>query len=64
MKLYLTFDEVGMLLDALKSNGVEKAEICIIGWNQKGHDGRYPQLFPLEESTGGEKALRELIKKG
>ncbi len=64
MDLWLTFDEIGMLLDALKSNGVEKAKICLVGWNQKGHDGRYPQLFPVEESAGGEEALRRLIKKG
>ena len=57
------FDRVGELLDELKKQGVEKAEICLVGWNVKGHDGRWPQIFPVCEEAGGEKKLRELIKK-
>ncbi len=64
MKLLNSFESVGLLLDAMKANGVEKAQVCLVGWNQKGHDGRYPQLFPVEESAGGEAELRKLIKKG
>ena len=63
MKVAVTFDRVGEVLDMLKKQGVEQAEICLVGWNRKGHDGRYPQLFPVEEQLGGEQKLRQLIKK-
>ena len=63
MKVAVTFDRVGDILDELKRQGVERAEICLVGWNQKGHDGRFPQVFPVEEQLGGESKLRQLIKK-
>ena len=63
MKAVVTFDRVGDILDAFKKAGVERAEICLVGWNQKGHDGRWPQIFPVEEGLGGEAKLRALIKK-
>jgi len=63
MKVTTTFDRVGDIVDSLKKAGVEKAEICLVGWNRKGHDGRYPQMFPVEPDLGGEAKLRALIKK-
>jgi len=63
MKAVVTFDRVGDILDAFKKAGIKRAEICLVGWNQKGHDGRWPQIFPVEESLGGEAKLRKLIKK-
>ena len=61
--VYVTFDRVCEIIDALKSKGVEKAELCLVGWNISGHDGRYPQIFPVEPKLGGEEKLRKLIKK-
>lgn len=63
MKIAVTFDRVGEILDEFKRQGVERAEICLVGWNQKGHDGRFPQVFPVEEQLGGEAKLRQLIQK-
>ncbi|HPA18480.1 MAG TPA: DUF5696 domain-containing protein [Verrucomicrobiae bacterium] len=63
MKVAVTFDRVGDILDAFEKAGVRRAEICLVGWNQKGHDGRWPQIFPVEETLGGEARLRPLIKK-
>ena len=63
MTVACDFDRVGDILDELKNKGVEKAEICLIGWNVKGHDGRWPQMFPVCEELGGEEKLRKLIKK-
>jgi hypothetical protein len=63
MKVAVTFDRVGDILDEFKRQGVERAEVCLVGWNQKGHDGRFPELFPVEEQLGGEAKLRRLIKK-
>ena len=57
------FDRVGDLLDELRRQGVEKAEICLVGWNVKGHDGRWPQAFPVCEEAGGEEKLRAVIQK-
>ena len=57
------FDRVGDLLDELKAQGVDKAEICLVGWNVKGHDGRWPQAFPVCQELGGEEKLRKLILK-
>ena len=61
--IYVTFDRVCEIIDALKAKGVEKAELCLVGWNISGHDGRYPQIFPVEPKLGGEEKLRKLIKK-
>lgn len=63
MKAVVTFDRVGEILDEFKRQGVAAAEVCLVGWNQKGHDGRWPQVFPVEEALGGEKRLRALIQK-
>jgi hypothetical protein len=63
MKVAMTFRQVGDLLDELQTQGIDKAQICLVGWNQKGHDGRWPQVFPVEEALGGESDLRELIGK-
>lgn len=61
MHVACTFDRVGDVADALKSGGVDKAEICLVGWNIGGHDGRFPQIFPPDPSLGGEERLRVLI---
>lgn len=57
------FERVEKLLDKFKERGIEKAEICLVGWNAKGHDGRWPQCFPVCEELGGEEKLRSLITK-
>lgn len=62
MVISCTFDRMKELIDEFKNQGIKKAEFCLIGWNLKGHDGRYPEMFPVEESLGGEGKLRELIK--
>lgn len=63
MKVAITFDRVAEILDEFKRQGIRRAEVTLVGWNRKGHDGRYPQLFPVEEQLGGEAKLRQLIVK-
>lgn len=58
-----TFDDVIRVMEAYKKAGVNKAEICLVGWNMKGHDGRWPQILPVEESIGGEAGLKKVIKR-
>ena len=50
------------IMRAYKAAGIDKAEFCLVGWNKKGHDGRWPQILPVEETLGGEEGLREVIK--
>ncbi|MBQ8509837.1 MAG: hypothetical protein IJ493_08025 [Clostridia bacterium] len=59
----IDFEGVGKLMERCKAAGVEKAEFCLVGWNKSGHDGRWPQIFPVEPLLGGEEGLRALIKK-
>lgn len=62
MHVACTFEDVKKLIDAFKAHGVKKLEICLVGWNKSGHDGRYPEIFPVEEKFGGKEKLEELIK--
>ena len=63
MKVACTFGMVEELIDELKARGVEKADICLVGFNKSGHDGRWPQLFPIEPKLGGKEGLKKLVKK-
>ena len=63
MHVACDFNRVENLLDELKTQGVDKAEICLVGWNVKGHDGRWPQAFPVCQELGGEETLKQLILK-
>lgn len=59
---YVTFDRVVDIARALKKSGVDKAELCLVGWNIGGHDGRWPQSFPAEPVLGGDAKLKECVK--
>ncbi len=61
MHVACTFERVGDIARTCKEQGVQNAEFCLVGWNSRGHDGRFPQIFPVEESLGGEEGLRKLI---
>ncbi|MCF7853558.1 MAG: hypothetical protein K9N51_02075 [Candidatus Pacebacteria bacterium] len=63
MKSYATFAETEEILDRMRAAGIEKAVITLVGWNLGGHDGAYPQRFPVEPTLGGEEGLRHLIAK-
>lgn len=58
-----TFDDISKLMDEYKKAGIEKAEFCLVGWNMKGHDGRWPQILPVESSFGGEEGLKKIMQK-
>lgn len=61
MHVACTFDDVINLMEGYKTAGIEKAVFCLVGWNVSGHDGRWPQAFPVEERFGGEERLKKLI---
>ena len=52
------------VLDGMKARGIEKCEVCLVGVEIKGHDGRWPQLMPIEDSIGGEEELIKLCEYG
>ena len=54
MTVAVTFDQVKEIVDELKRQGVNEAQLCLVGWNVKGHDGRFPDHLPVEEELGGE----------
>ena len=61
MHVACTFRDVMNFIDELKKAGIDKAQLCLVGWNKSGHDGRWPDAFPVEPLLGGEEGLRELI---
>lgn len=61
MHVACDFAKVGALVEEFRRQGVDKAQFCLVGWNVRGHDGRWPQAFPVEEALGGEDGLRKLI---
>ncbi len=58
----VSFARVRDIADSLKAKGVEGADLQLVGWNRSGHDGRFPQLFPVEPALGGEAELRKTIE--
>ncbi len=52
------------IIDRLKERNIDKVEVCLVGIETKGHDGRWPQLLPIEDSIGGQSELEELCKYG
>jgi len=61
MRVKVTFDRCCDIVDALKEVGVDSAQLTLVGWNLKGHDGRFPTVFPPEPTLGGENRLMHLI---
>ncbi|MGN1094025.1 MAG: DUF5696 domain-containing protein, partial [Candidatus Neoclostridium sp.] len=61
MHVACTFGQVREFADELKKQGVEGAEIQLVGWNAGGHDGRFPQLFPADERLGGDAELAKTV---
>lgn len=62
VKAKVTFDRVKDIVNELEKQGITNAELCLVGWNIGGHDGRWPQLFPAEPKLGGDEKLKEAIR--
>ena len=63
MHVAVTFDRVCDIIDAMVAKGIRKAELCLVGWNIKGHDGRFPEIFPPDPQLGGYEGLQKVIRK-
>ena len=64
MQMFCTFARVRDIFDEFHRHGITGAEFCLVGWNRSGHDGRYPQILPVEPALGGEAELRATIRHG
>lgn len=64
MRVAIPFAKAERLMEEFKRQGIDKAEFLLVGWNSKGHDGRFPQHFPIEEMLGGEEGFVKVIKTG
>ncbi len=61
-QIYMTFNDVDKLINECANQKVGPVEFCLVGWNYGGHDGSWPQVFPVAEEFGGEQGYRELIR--
>jgi len=59
-----TFAQTQKILQQMHDDGIDHITTQLVGWNAEGHDGRYPQRFPVNEHAGGESAMRDLIQWG
>lgn len=59
-----TISRLKDIIDGLNKRGVKKCEICLVGVETKGHDGRWPQLLPIEDTIGGQAQLEEICAYG
>lgn len=62
LNCFMTFADVRTVLDECRRQEVGPLDCCLVGWNYGGHDGAYPQIFPVEERLGGETELRRTIR--
>ena len=62
VKPVVTFDRVCEIVDESRRQGIVSQELCLVGWNVGGHDGRFPQIFPVEPTLGGEAGLKKCIR--
>ena len=64
VRVFLTFERVRDIFNEFHLQGIDQTEFCLVGWHSRGHDGRFPQLFPVEPAFGGENELRKTISYG
>ncbi len=62
VKVFMSFADVRKVADEFAKQKVGESEFCFVGWNHGGHDGAFPQLFPVEEAVGGEAEMRKTIE--
>ncbi len=62
LNVFMTFADVRAVIDECEKQQVGPLDVCLVGWNYGGHDGAYPQIFPVEEKLGGEAELRKTIE--
>ncbi len=64
MTVQYTFEEGRQAMTRMHEAGMKDIEFCFTGWQKGGHDGPYPDLFPIPEELGGEKGMIETVELG
>ena len=59
----LTLKDVDDIISEFHRHGIDKVNFCLVGWNIGGHDGRFPDLFPVEPKCGTLEELEALVAK-
>ncbi len=59
-----TFEDISNIMKRMKELGIDWAEVCLVGWHKGGHDGPFPDLFPVPQEFGGEEKMIETIETG
>ena len=59
-----TFDDFMDIMRKCKALGMDKVDMCMVGWQPNGHDGPFPDLFPPDDRFGGEAKMRQAIAIG
>lgn len=63
MKVAVDVEKLHRLIDGMKEAGVPKAQLCLVGWNCGGHDGRFPDHLPSDPRFGTPEELQAFIAK-
>ena len=61
---YITFANCTKKMRQFHAMGMRKVEVCFVGWNIEGFEGRLPDLFPPDPHYGGEAGMKEAIEVG
>lgn len=61
LQVVCDFKRCREIADECKRQGVTGAEFQLVGWSIGGHDGRFPQLFPVEERLGGMEEYKKTV---
>ena len=59
-----TFADFKDIMRRFKEIGIDKAEMCMVGFQKGGHDGPFPDIFPADERFGGEQGMIDAIAYG
>lgn len=55
---FMKFKDVEKIAGVYRKNGIGPSEFNLVGWNHGGHDGAFPQLFPVCSASGTEDDIR------
>ena len=62
MKVVCDIPKLYKLVDSMQNQGIQKAELCLVGWSEGGHDGRFPQNYPVDRRYGSDDDLKKFIE--
>lgn len=61
VNVFLTFANIRAILRECARQQAGPVDCNLVGWNFGGHDGAFPQIFPIEPLVGGEDEMLKTI---